>query len=71
MTHNNLPLLQPFADALGDEALTSLAERELIRSIRLPDFKPVDPAVTADRIDGAVAGLNTRRCVRCSLPAFA
>ena len=58
MTHNNLPLLQPFANALGDEALTSLAERELIRSIRVPDFGPVDPAVIAERIDGAVAGLT-------------
>jgi ADP-ribosylglycohydrolase len=49
--------LEPYADALGTEAVAHLTERNLIRSIDVP-IDMIDPARRADRIAGTVAGLT-------------
>jgi hypothetical protein len=51
-------LLQRYATALGDNAIESLAERELIRSVDTPTFDPIEVGLLADRVAGTVAGLT-------------
>ena len=58
MNHLDPTLLDPYVAALGDDAIASLAERELIRSVDTPTFAPIDPALLADRIAATVAGLT-------------
>ncbi len=58
MKHLDPTLLQPYAAALGDDAIDSLAERELIRSVDTPRFGPIDADLLADRVAGTVAGLT-------------
>ena len=58
MHHLDPTLLQRYAAALGDDAIDSLAERELIRSIDTPTFEPIDSDLLADRVAGTVAGLT-------------
>jgi ADP-ribosylglycohydrolase len=57
MSQYDPTLLLPYIDALGDEALASLAERQLIYSVDVPTFEATDPTLLADRIAGTVAGL--------------
>ena len=58
MNHYDSTTLQPYADALGDEAISSLTDRELVYSVDVPTFDAIDPAVLADRIAGTIAGLT-------------
>ena len=57
MRHIDPTLLRPYAAALGDEAIASLIDRDLIRSASTPPFGPIDSALLADRVAGTVAGL--------------
>jgi ADP-ribosylglycohydrolase len=56
--HIDPTLLRPYAAELGDEAIVSLIDRDLIRSATVPTFDPVDDTLLADRIAGAVGGLT-------------
>ena len=50
-------ILQAYAAELGDAAVASLDRRALIRSVDVPTFDQIDPALLADRIAATVAGL--------------
>lgn len=58
MTHYDATTLQPYVDALGDEAISWLTDRELVYSVDVPTFGPSDPAMLADRIAGTIGGLT-------------
>jgi ADP-ribosylglycohydrolase len=58
MHHLDPTLLQRYAASLGDDAIDSLAGRDLIRSVDTPSFDPIDSDLIADRIAGTVAGLT-------------
>ena len=51
-------LLQPYATALGDAAIDSLVERELIRSVDTPTFDAIDADILSERVAGTVGGLT-------------
>ena len=56
--HIDPTLLPAYAAELGDEAIVSLIDRDLLRSATAPTFDPVDDTLVADRIAGAVGGLT-------------
>jgi ADP-ribosylglycohydrolase len=58
MKHLDPTLLQRYVAALGDDAIGSLAGRDLIRSVDTPSFVAIDSDLLADRIAGTVAGLT-------------
>jgi len=51
------PIIGAYEQALGAQAVSSLAGRELIRSIGSPAYESLDRSVTTDRVHGAVFGL--------------